>query len=995
MATAGWPIINRAGTTPLRTPTKLVLQWNADGLAEVGQVPRMLRVIEEQRPDYVCLSEIWARPASLAVPGYNLYASPPNRKGGVALLVKNSLCPTHLATLNLPGGQAVLATVAGGIIGSVYAPPRASAAELGEFIQVLKRYQGAMILAGDWNARAVEWSDIPSVRGDCLRNSRRLSVHAPLHRSFTSSRGDTSNIDLVVTAGRVAVIGVPELVYPGRVDHPGHRPVVTRIQWRAPGTGADCDRRIRPTRLKSPETHQAASEYYADHLPDIAAALEAVRGATDMDIWYNILSSTLREPFVEARRKPSRARPGWSRDLDQLRRAVKRLYDSDHRNESRQLGRWIQREYRKRTRERSIQLAQELVNETSLHRAAAIRRALNIAPRKKSAPEAVRKRFSASVCESERDRLPALVPVPFVVTEEFNADIRSSLQRVKVGRAAGPDGVYGEMIRVAEPWLRDILPDLWRLIGQCGHMPTLWRTQATEPAYKKGPTDDPASYRPIGIVPVMRSVIDKAFRSQMERRYTPHAAQHGFRHGVSAEHAILRALRSTRTRDGPVALLDIKGAYPSVPRHILVTLVRDKVDPLLADMLTVLLAPTRVVTIGDPTETVVETYRGLTQGDLKATTLFSLYIDPLLYELDPAGTMDHVVAFADDVTLTPHNECHLQLQLQVCTRWGWDARMSWSVRKSCVVAPPGRTASVRLSSEVLPVAYTGRLLGVQISAGRNAEVLPTGTLERMKTTIGMIARWKKAIRLHQRHPQYAWRRAMLHKFIRPLAEFGLMLATWTPELHATVLRYDRQAAEFVLGHSTRMPTDRVQAIFRLQGGELRRRVLATNFGLRLRQRMITASNEDRRQEMLQLERRALDYRTHRPIVEAVIRELTVGISYQAVWRQMLDGPTTRMARRIPLTILTKRYGQALLPPMLQNRRETANTRAAFLAVQFYLNHFPQGLGRARRVLGMAEAEQKFARLSSLLTCEELTVAEAKEAKDILNILHECEELAQA
>jgi hypothetical protein len=89
---------------------------------------------------------------------------------------------------------------------------------------------------------------------------------------------------------------------------------------------------------------------------------------------------------------------------------------------------------------------------------------------------------------------------------------------VKVGRAAGPDGVYGEMIRVAEPWLCDILPDLWRLIGQCGHMPTLWRTQATEPAYQKGLTDDPASYRPIGIVPLMSSVIDKPFRSQMERR---------------------------------------------------------------------------------------------------------------------------------------------------------------------------------------------------------------------------------------------------------------------------------------------------------------------------------------------------------------------------------------------------------------------------------------------------------------------------------------------
>jgi hypothetical protein len=76
---------------------------------------------------------------------------------------------------------------------------------------------------------------------------------------------------------------------------------------------------------------------------------------------------------------------------------------------------------------------------------------------------------------------------------------------------------------------------------------------------------------------------------------------------VSAEHAILRLLPSKRTRDRPVALLDIEGAYPSMPRQMLVTLVRDNVDPLLADMLMVLLAPTRVLTVGDPAATVMET----------------------------------------------------------------------------------------------------------------------------------------------------------------------------------------------------------------------------------------------------------------------------------------------------------------------------------------------------------------------------------------------------
>jgi hypothetical protein len=44
-----------------------------------------------------------------------------------------------------------------------------------------------------------------------------------------------------------------------------------------------------------------------------------------------------------------------------------------------------------------------------------------------------------------------------------------------------------------------------------------------------------------------------------------------------------------------------------MPRQMLVTLVRDNVDPLLADMLMVLLAPTRVLTVGDPAATVMET----------------------------------------------------------------------------------------------------------------------------------------------------------------------------------------------------------------------------------------------------------------------------------------------------------------------------------------------------------------------------------------------------
>jgi exonuclease III len=201
--TEGTPKINPLVNQPLQSPTRLLLQWKGDGLSAVGRLSAMLQLMEEQRPDYVCLSETWACPKLfLNVQNYAFYKSSAQRAGGVILVVKQALLLKYLTTINMASGQAVLATVSGCIIGHVYAPPRATVAELSEFIRKLQSFHGAMVLAGDWNARAVEWSDTPSARGDCLKNARRFRIHASLQRSFRSSRGSVSNIDFMVATGR-------------------------------------------------------------------------------------------------------------------------------------------------------------------------------------------------------------------------------------------------------------------------------------------------------------------------------------------------------------------------------------------------------------------------------------------------------------------------------------------------------------------------------------------------------------------------------------------------------------------------------------------------------------------------------------------------------------------------------------------------------------------------------------------------------------------------
>jgi Reverse transcriptase (RNA-dependent DNA polymerase) len=214
---------------------------------------------------------------------------------------------------------------------------------------------------------------------------------------------------------------------------------------------------------------------------------------------------------------------------------------------------------------------------------------------------------------------------------------------------------------------------------------------------------------------------------------------------VATDQAILRVLNSTRKRAAPLVLLDIKGAYPSVPRRDLFELVRVRVDSELANMLSILLALTRMITIGDPASNVSVTQRGLTQGDLKAPALFNLFLDPLLEGLDPEQNMEEVVAYADDITITPRNITQLQAQLDVCGIWGWWNRMTWSTTKSIVVAQKDPDERASLCGVTLPVQQVGKLLGVYISPGQSAEVLDKGAIERVRATIKTIGRWKKAI----------------------------------------------------------------------------------------------------------------------------------------------------------------------------------------------------------------------------------------------------------
>jgi hypothetical protein len=120
-------------------------------------------------------------------------------------------------------------------------------------------------------------------------------------------------------------------------DRQGHSPILSRFQWRNPSSKIDMH--IKPSRLSSQHTRERAVDYYADDLLDIANAMDMVQNESDRDPWYGLLTSALREPLLKTDRKPTRARPGWSRDIDQLRSYTRKLYAAGHCAQSQNLAR--------------------------------------------------------------------------------------------------------------------------------------------------------------------------------------------------------------------------------------------------------------------------------------------------------------------------------------------------------------------------------------------------------------------------------------------------------------------------------------------------------------------------------------------------------------------------------------------------------------------------------------------------------------------------------
>lgn len=137
------------------------------------------------------------------------------------------------------------------------------------------------------------------------------------------------------------------------------------------------------------------------------------------------------------------------------------------------------------------------------------------------------------------------------------------------------------------------------------------------------------SYRSIALLSKVRRFVEKEIDMAKRGIVSFFALQCGFRKEVGVQHSILRIRDALRNGFRFIGILDLKDAYPSVPRAQLISVISKRLPANVVNMVSILLHADIISLIGDETKAKRELSRGVPEGSPVSPTFFNLYIDTL------------------------------------------------------------------------------------------------------------------------------------------------------------------------------------------------------------------------------------------------------------------------------------------------------------------------------------------------------------------------------
>ena len=158
------------------------------------------------------------------------------------------------------------------------------------------------------------------------------------------------------------------------------------------------------------------------------------------------------------------------------------------------------------------------------------------------------------------------------------------LRRLPNNKAAGPDGIPNEILKMMPEAFHDVMHAFLAHIGRSGKTPASWKASHTILLYKKGDPLMVKNYRPIALANTMyklwTSIVTTLMSDFAEEHSILHEGQEGFRRHRNTERQIqmlLGVLEDAKLTKQDIYLLyvDFTNAFGSVDHPRMIALLED------------------------------------------------------------------------------------------------------------------------------------------------------------------------------------------------------------------------------------------------------------------------------------------------------------------------------------------------------------------------------------------------------------------------------------
>ena len=284
------------------------------------------------------------------------------------------------------------------------------------------------------------------------------------------------------------------------------------------------------------------------------------------------------------------------------------------------------------------------------------------------------------------------------------SEVRCVIKGIKNNKSAGSDGIVGELIKYGGEGMCKMLLELFDLVWSNENVPGHWGVGLIVSLFKKGDKQDPGNYRGITLLNVVGKLYSRILNNRLlrflEANNKLHEGQGGFRRGRSCIDNIfsLNELIQGRIRENKATytfFLDVKKAYDTVWRDGLWFKmwemgIRGKMWRIVRSLY---LKNRSCVYLEGKTSGFFSVNQGVAQGCTLSPTLFLIYIDGLLRELEGCPDLgvkfsDHIMhglLFADDFVGVAETDQTLQSLIDRIHNYSKLWRFEANVKKSAVI----------------------------------------------------------------------------------------------------------------------------------------------------------------------------------------------------------------------------------------------------------------------------------------------------------------------